>query len=150
MIVNDSMFGSMSFEDIKVGMNASYSQTISDADVKSFAGFSGDNNPVHMSDDYASESRFGKRIAHGLLSASFFSALFGTRIPGAGCVYVFQSLSFKRPVYIGDTVTATVTVKSVDAIKKRVFFETVCKVKNKIVISGEAEIFMPQKETKSK
>lgn len=147
MAINDSIFGGMSLEDIKVGMSASYSQTISDADVKRFAGLSGDNNPVHMSDDYAGESRFGKRIAHGLMSASFFSALFGTRIPGPGCVYVSQSLAFKRPVYIGDTVTATVTVKSIDINKQRIFFETVCKVRNKVVIDGEAEIFMPQNKS---
>jgi 3-hydroxybutyryl-CoA dehydratase len=84
-------FGGMNIQDIKVGMSSSYSQTITDADIKAFAGISGDNNPVHMSDEYANTSRFGKRIAHGLMSASFFSALFGTRIPGPGCVYVSQS-----------------------------------------------------------
>ena len=88
-------------------------------------------------------SRYKKRIAHGLLSASFFSALFGTKLPGKGCVYVGQNLNFKRPVYLGDTVTATVTVSNFDVVKKRVFFETKCTVKNKIVIDGTAEIFIP-------
>ena len=87
-------------ERFKLGDTATYSQTITDADIKSFAGISGDNNPVHMSDEYAEESRFKKRIAHGLISASFFSALFGTKLPGPGCVYVNQSLKFLRPVYI--------------------------------------------------
>jgi 3-hydroxybutyryl-CoA dehydratase len=136
-------FGGMDIEGIRVGMSSSYSQTITDADVKAFAGISGDNNPVHMSDEYATASRFGRRIAHGLMSASFFSALFGTRIPGPGCVYVSQSLSFKRPVYIGDTVTATVTVKAVDTTNRHVFFETICKVKGKAVIVGEAELYIP-------
>jgi 3-hydroxybutyryl-CoA dehydratase len=78
-----------------------------------------------------------------MLSASFFSALFGTKIPGEGCVYVAQSLRFKRPVYLDDTVVASVTVTNVDLKKKRVFFQTVCKVNNKIVIDGEAELYVP-------
>jgi len=131
-------------EEISIGMCASYSQTITDADVKAFAGLSGDNNPVHMSDEYAEQSRFGRRIAHGLFSTSFFSAIFGTRLPGEGCVYVSQSVKFLKPVYIGDTVTATVTVKSIDTNKSRVFFDTICTVKNKKVITGEAEIFIPK------
>jgi len=137
----------MLIDDIAVGMSASYSQTITDSDIKSFAGISGDNNPVHMSDEYAEQSRFGKRIAHGLISASFFSALFGTRIPGPGCVYVSQSLNFKKPVYIGDTVTASVTVVRVDKDKNRIFFDTICKVKGRIVIAGEAELYIPVKKS---
>lgn len=137
--------GGIPIDDIQVGMSANYSQTITDADIKSFAGISGDNNPVHMCDEYAAASRFGRRIAHGLISASFFSSLFGTRIPGAGCVYVSQSLNFKRPVYIGDTVTAAVTVKTVLKNKNRVIFDTVCKVKNKVVIDGEAVLYIPHK-----
>lgn len=131
------------FENIKVGMFVSYSQTITDADVKAFAGLSGDHNPVHVNDEYAESSRFKKRIAHGLISGSFFSALFGTKLPGPGCVYVAQSYNFKRPVYLGDTVTAMVIVTSIDENKRRVFFDTVCKVKNKIVIDGSAELYVP-------
>jgi acyl dehydratase len=137
------IFDHFSIEEISIGMEVSYSQTITDADVKNFAGISGDNNPVHMSDEYAEKSRFKKRIAHGLMSASYFSALFGTKIPGPGCIYISQSLVFKRPVYLNDTVTATVTVKGIDIEKRRVFFKTVCKVKNKVVIDGEAEIHIP-------
>lgn len=136
-------FSGMSIHDICIGMCASYSQTVTDADIKAYAGLSGDNNPVHMSEEYANESRFKKRIAHGLMSAGFFSALFGTRLPGPGCVYVSQTLNFKRPVFIGDTVTATVIVESIDLDKKRVFFNTFCKVHNKVVIDGKAEIFIP-------
>jgi 3-hydroxybutyryl-CoA dehydratase len=137
------VFGQLPIEEINVGMEVTYSQTITDADVKTFAGFSGDNNPVHMSDEYAENSRYKKRIAHGLMSASFFSALFGTKLPGPGCVYVSQSLQFKKPVYIGDTVTASAIVKAIDLNKRRVVFKTLCKVKNKIVIDGEAELFIP-------
>lgn len=142
-MTDTASFGGMNIQDIKVGMSSSYSQTITDANVKSFAEISGDSNPVHMSDEYASASRLRRRVAHGLMSASFFSALFGTRIPGAGCVYVSQSLNFKRPVYIGDTVTAIVTVKAVEATKRHVYFETICTVKGKVVIAGEADIYIP-------
>nr|WP_322939463.1 MaoC family dehydratase [Pseudomonas sp. s4] len=134
---------SFAIEEIKVGMTASYSQTITDADVKAFAGVSGDHNPVHLSEEYAKDSRFKDRIAHGLLTASFFSAIFGTKLPGEGCVYAGQNLQFKRPVYLGDTVAAKVTVTAVDVLKKRVTFETVCTVKGKPVTTGTAEIFIP-------
>lgn len=134
---------SFAIEEIKVGMTASYSQTITDADVKAFAGVSGDHNPVHLSEEYAKDSRFKDRIAHGLLTASFFSAIFGTKLPGEGCVYAGQNLQFKRPVYLGDTVVAKVTVTAVDVLKKRVTFETVCTVKGKPVTTGTAEIFIP-------
>lgn len=135
--------GSVPIESIEIGMSVSYSQTITDADIKQFAGLSGDHNPVHLDEVYAAESRYKRRIAHGLISGSFFSALFGTKLPGPGCVYVGQSFSFKRPVYIGDTVTASATVKSVDIKKRRVHFDTVCKVRNKTVIDGTAEIYIP-------
>lgn len=137
------MQSEISFSEIAVGMQFSYGQTITDADIKAFSGVSGDKNPVHMSDEYAEQSRYKKRIAHGLMSASYFSAIFGMKFPGPGCVYVSQSLKFLRPVYIGDTVNAIVTVTAIDEAKRRVFFETVCKVKNKNVISGEAEIYIP-------
>ncbi|TCI05424.1 MaoC family dehydratase [Corallincola luteus] len=137
-------FGCVPIEAIEIGMTSSYSQTISDADIKAYAGISGDHNPVHVSEEYAESSRFGRRIAHGLMSAGFFSALFGMRLPGPGCVYVSQSLQFKRPVYIGDTVTATVEVLKVDVTTRKVIFSTLCTVNNRKVITGEAEIYMPK------
>lgn len=137
------ILGQLSIEEIKVGMEVSYSQTITDADIKTFSGISGDKNPIHMNEEYANKSRFKKRIAHGLMSASYFSALFGTKLPGEGAIYVSQSLQFKRAIYLGDTVVATVTVQKVDLKKRRVFFRTVCKVKNKLVIDGEAELYVP-------
>lgn len=135
----------ISIEKIEIGMQASYSQTITDADVKAYAGLSGDNNPVHMSDEYAKDSRFKARIAHGLFSAGFFSALFGTRLPGPGCVYISQSLLFKAPVYLQDTVTAFICVTAVNLRKRTVKFRTYCTVREKIVIDGEAEIYIPAK-----
>ena len=140
------VFNKISIEEIREGMEATYSQTVTDADVKAYAGLSGDRNPAHMDDEYASNSRYKKRIAHGMISSSYFSALFGTKIPGEGCVYVAQSLQFKRPVYLGDTVIATVSVTKIDLDKRRVFFRTTCKVKNKVVIDGEAELFVPKEK----
>ncbi|MDH2926810.1 MaoC family dehydratase [Lonepinella koalarum] len=135
--------GAIPIEDIEIGMTLSYSQTITDSDIKAFAGLSGDHNPIHVDEKYAENSRFKKRIAHGLMSAGFFSQLFGTKLPGPGCVYTSQSLKFLRPVYINDTVTATVEVINVDISKKRVTFRTFCTVNNKKVIDGEAEIYIP-------
>lgn len=137
------ILNSYKIEEIEIGMEVSYSQTITDSDVKAFSGISGDKNPVHMDEEYASKSRYKRRIAHGMMSAGYFSALFGTKLPGEGCVYVSQSLNFKRPVYIGDTIIAIIIVKEIDIKKKRVFFNTICKVKNKVVIDGEAEIYVP-------
>lgn len=137
------ILNSYKIEEIEIGMEVSYSQTITDSDVKAFSGISGDKNPVHMDENYATNSRFKKRIAHGMMSAGYFSALFGTKLPGEGCVYVSQSLNFKRPVYLGDTVQATVIVKAIDLKKRRVFFDTICTVRNKIVIDGKAELFVP-------
>ena len=103
-------FGAIPIEDIQVGMKVSYSQTITDSDIKTFAGLSGDHNPVHIDEKYAENSRFKRRIAHGLMSAGFFSQLFGTKLPGPGCVYTAQSLKFLRPVYINDTVVCGMLV----------------------------------------
>lgn len=143
MLNTNLIFNKIPLEEICIGMQVSYSQTVTDSDIKAFAGISGDRNPVHLDEAYAESSRYKKRIAHGLMTASYFSALFGTKIPGEGCVYVSQSLQFKRPVYIGDTVTATVEVTNINLEKKRVFFKTTCKVKNKVVTDGEAELFVP-------
>ena len=138
----------MEFDNITVGMSASYSQTITDSDVKSFSGLSGDKNPIHMDENYASVSRYKKRIVHGLLPCSFFSALFGTKLPGEGSVYASQSIKFLRPIYLGDTVTAIIIVKSLDHERHNIDFETICKVNNKVVINGEARIFVPQTKNK--
>jgi 3-hydroxybutyryl-CoA dehydratase len=143
MIKEALVFNKIPLEEIQIGMDVSYTHTITDSDIKNFSEASGDRNPIHLDEKYAEKSRYKKRIAHGLMTASYFSALFGTKIPGEGCVYVSQSLQFKRPVYIGDMVKATVKVTSVDLSKKRVFFSTICKVKSKIVTDGIAEIFVP-------
>lgn len=140
---NNLIFNKIPLEDIEIGMSVSYSKTITDIDIKEFAISSGDYNPVHLDEEYAKNSQFKKRIAHGMMTASYFSALFGTKIPGEGCVYTSQSLKFKKPIYIGDEVTATVEVTSVNLNKRRVLFKTTCTVKDKIVTDGEAELFVP-------
>lgn len=127
-----------------IGMSAEYSQTISDGDIKNFSGISGDKNPVHMSDEYAKTTIFKKRIAHGFMSASYFSAIFGTKLPGEGCVYLSQNLKFIKPVYIGDTVKAIVILTKINSRSRRLTFDTICKVKDDIVISGCAEIYLPK------
>ncbi|NBK99656.1 MAG: GNAT family N-acetyltransferase [Erysipelotrichia bacterium] len=137
------IFNKISLDEIEIGMSVSYSQTITDSDIKAFAGISGDRNPVHLDEEYAQQSRFKKRIAHGMMTASYFSALFGTKIPGEGCVYTYQLLNFKKPVYINDTVTARVTVSNIDVEKRRVKFKTICTVKNQVVTDGEAELYVP-------
>lgn len=137
------MKDSYKIEEITPGMSAAMSHLVTDDDIRKFAEVSGDLNPVHLDEEYAKQSRFGRRIAHGLFSASFFSGLFGTKLPGRGCVYAAQNLKFRRPIYIGDTVVARVTVISVDIAKKRVLFSTTCSVEGKEVIIGDAEIFIP-------
>jgi 3-hydroxybutyryl-CoA dehydratase len=143
---NSESVAIIDIERFEIGMTECYEQSITDADIKAFAGLSGDNNPVHMSEEYAEKSRFKKRIAHGMLSASFFSALFGTKLPGYGCVYASQNLIFRRPVYLGDTVVAQIEVLSIDKTKSTIQFRTLCKVRGKIVIDGNAEIYIPLKK----
>ena len=140
---NILVFNKIPIEDITMGMEVSYSHVITDSDIQLFAKISGDNNPIHIDESYAKDSRYKKRIAHGMMTASYFSALFGTKIPGEGCVYVSQSLKFKRPVYINDAIIASVIVTKVGLTKRRVFFRTLCKVNNKIVTDGEAELYVP-------
>ncbi|MCF7822836.1 MAG: MaoC family dehydratase [Candidatus Marinimicrobia bacterium] len=125
-------------------MMASYSQTITESDIEAFASVSGDRNPVHLDERYAKKSQFKGRIAHGMLTASFFSQIFGTIIPGRGCVYVSQSLRFRKPVYIGDTIEARVTVVDVILRSRRIIFETVCIVDGEIVTDGRAELYQPE------
>lgn len=132
-------------EDLTVGQTASYAKTITDADIVLFAGISGDTNPVHLNAEYAATTMFGERIAHGMLSAGFISAVLGTKLPGPGAIYLSQNLKFKAPVKIGDTVTATVEVVDILVEKKRVTLKTICSVGSTVVIEGEAIVMVPKK-----
>ena len=127
-------------EDIAVGMSAETAKTITEADILLFSAVSTDTNAVHLDEEFGKTTMFGGRIAHGMLSASLISAVLGTRLPGPGVIYLNQSLRFKAPVRIGDTVHAKVTVKEVIAEKSRVVLDTVCSVGGKVVIDGEAMV----------
>jgi 3-hydroxybutyryl-CoA dehydratase len=133
------------FEDIEVGMNAAFAKTVTEADISTFAGVSGDFNPVHVNEEFAKTTMFKGRIAHGMLSASFISTVLGTKLPGPGCIYVSQTLKFKAPVHIGDTVTANVEVLTTQPEKKFVTFKTTCIVEGKVVVDGEAVLLVPSK-----
>lgn len=111
--------------------------------VRNFAKISEDFNPIHLDADYANNSRFKGQIIHGLMAVSLFSGLFGTKLPGEGCVYKSQKIQFKRPIYVGDTVIAKIEVKDVNKKKKIISFSSKCLVNNKIMIEGESEIFIP-------
>lgn len=132
-----------SAEELSPGMSASFSKTITEADIILFAGVSGDINAMHLDQVYAASTPFGGRIAHGMLSAGLISATLANRLPGPGTIYLGQTLAFRAPVRPGDTVTATVTVKSVVPEKRRVVLETVCTVGDTKVIEGEATVLAP-------
>jgi 3-hydroxybutyryl-CoA dehydratase len=126
---------------LQVGQSAEVSKTITDDDIRAFAELSGDRNPVHLDDEYAARSRFGRRVAHGMLAASLLSAVLANELPGRGTVYLSQSLRFNAPVFPGDTVTARVTVKTVREDKPVVTLETVCtNQRGERVIDGEAVV----------
>lgn len=132
-------------DEISEGMTAVFSKTVTEADIVLFAGVSGDTNPVHLDEEYAKPTMFKGRIAHGMLTAGFISAVFGTKLPGPGCIYMSQSLKFKAPVRAGDTVVARVTATTVDREKARVTFATTCKVKDAVVLEGEAMLMVPRR-----
>jgi 3-hydroxybutyryl-CoA dehydratase len=130
--------GGYFFEDLKIGQKAISSRTVSEADILMFGAASGDMNPVHFDSEFAATSRFGERIAHGMLTASHISALIGMRLPGPGVVYVSQTLAFKRPVKIGATVKTEVEITELEPAKGFVTLTTTCTVGGKAVLSGVA------------
>jgi 3-hydroxybutyryl-CoA dehydratase len=135
------MIQDIQFVDIKVGDKASMSKTVSEYDIYTYAGLTGDFNPVHVNAEFAKTSMFKERIAHGMLSAGFISAVLGTTLPGANTIYLGQELAFKAAVKIGDTVTATVEVIEKIEAKNRLIFRTI--VTNQhgtIVIDGKATV----------
>ena len=132
---------------LEIGMKASRTQTITAEDVAAFARISGDNNPVHLDEAYAKKTRFGRRIAQGIFSAGIISAVLANDLPGPGCVYMRQSLDFKAPVYIGDTITATVEITNYRAQSRIATLKTVCtNQQGTVVIEGEA-VVMVARET---
>ena len=132
-------------EDLEIGQTAELRRTVSAQDIDAFAAVTGDNNPVHLDEAYAAATQFKGRIAHGMLSAGYISAVLGTRLPGPGAIYVSQTLSFRRPVRIGDEVTAEVKVTAIDPARGRVSFATQCVVAGKTVVEGEAVVVVPRR-----
>lgn len=133
------------FDELSVGQSAEMTRTVGAADIEAFAAVSGDENPVHLDEAYAKTTAFGERIAHGMLSGAYISAVLGTRLPGPGAIYLTQSLRFRRPVRIGDVVTARVTVKALDERRGHVTLDTVCEVDGRAVVDGEALVIAPRK-----
>lgn len=134
------------FEDLTVGMAATFSKTVTDADIVMFAGVSGDTNPVHIDEEYARTTMFKGRIAHGMLGAAYISTVLGTRLPGPGAIYLSQTLKFRAPVRVGDTVTARVTVVELFPAKNRANVRTAVTVGETVVIEGEALVFVPSRQ----
>ena len=133
-------------DDLKPGMSESFTKTVSERDVTLFGEISGDMNPIHFDEAYAKTTIFGGRIVHGALVLSYLSTVLGTKMPGPGAIFLSQTTSFKAPVRIGDTVTAVCTVREVFPARRRVIFDCICKVKDAVVVEGEATVMMPARK----
>lgn len=133
--------------DYNVGDTATFSKTITDDEIRRFADLVGDHNSVHLNDEFAQRTRFGRRIAHGMLSASLISTCIGTQLPGNGAIYLSQTFKFVAPVYPGDTVTARVTITKIRDDKPIVTLETICFNQNQEpVVKGEAVVMVDEPE----
>jgi 3-hydroxybutyryl-CoA dehydratase len=132
------------FEDLEPGMSQSFSKTVSERDIELFGEVSGDHNPVHFDEDYAKTTVFKGRVAHGVLSISYISAVLGNEIPGPGTIFLSATVNFKAPVRIGDTVVTICTVREIGE-RRRVTFDCVCKVGDTVVVEGEALVMAPSR-----
>lgn len=135
----------LTIDQLEVGQKASFTKTVTEADVYNFAGVTGDFNPAHMNEEYAKNTAFKTRIAHGMLSAGFISAVLGTKLPGPGTIYLNQDLRFTKPVHFGDTITATITVEELIKEKNRAILKTVCTNQySDVVVEGTAKVMPPK------
>lgn len=135
----------LTIDQLEVGQNASFSKTVTETDVYNFAGVSGDFNPAHINEAYAKETFFKTRIAHGMLSAGFISAVLANKLPGPGTIYISQEMKFTKPVLFGDTITATCTVEELFPEKNRAIIKTVCtNQEGDVVIDGKATVMPPK------
>ncbi|HEX4294263.1 MAG TPA: MaoC family dehydratase [Rhizomicrobium sp.] len=132
-------------DDLKTGMSESFTRTVSERDIQLFGEVSGDTNPVHFDEEFARTTMFKGRIAHGMLSAGYISTVLGMQIPGPGTIFMSLTTRFKAPVRIGDTVVTTCTVREINAEKRRVIFDCVCKVGDTTVVEGEAMVMAPSR-----
>jgi len=129
-------------EELTIGMTSSFEKTISAKDIEAFAAVTGDTNPVHLDEAYAQTTPFKARIAHGMMSAGLISTVLGTQLPGPGCIYLDQQIKFRAPVFINDTVVATVTVEEINERRGRVSLKTQCFVNDKLVADGTASMMV--------
>jgi 3-hydroxybutyryl-CoA dehydratase len=132
-------------EDLEIGQSATYTRTVTEADVQQFGAVSGDLNPLHFDEEYARTTLFRGRIAHGVLSLSYISTVLGTKLPGAGSIFLGATVRFKSPVRIGDTVTAVCTVKEINRARNRVTFDCACKVRDAVVVECETIVRVPSR-----
>ena len=146
MMLDNQPRGTICIEDLEIGMTRYLQKTITDRDIEMFAEISTDRNPVHLDDDYARDTIFEGRIAHGMLTAGLISAVIGEQLPGHGTVYLGQSLKFMAPVRPGDMVVACVTVTGIDHAKRRVTLETLASVGKTVVLKGEALVLAPSRK----
>ena len=130
-------------EDLKPGMSESYTHTVTERDIQLFGEVSGDVNPVHFDEEFAKTTPFKGRIAHGVLTASYISTILGMKMPGPGTIFMALNTRFKAPVRIGDTATATCTVRETVPEKRRVIFDCVVKVGDTVVVEGDATVMAP-------
>ena len=134
------------FEDLRLGQKASFGKTITESDIVLFAAVTGDTNPMHLNAEYAKTTIFGERIAHGMLAAGLITKVLGTQLPGPGTIYLSQSLKFRAPVRIGQTVTATVEVVALHPERHRATLHTLCVVEGEPVLEGEAYVSVPTRQ----
>jgi 3-hydroxybutyryl-CoA dehydratase len=136
------------FEDLQLGQKASFGKTVTESDIVLFAAVTGDTNPMHLNAEYAERSIFKERIAHGMLAAGLITKVLGTQLPGPGTIYLSQSLKFRAPVRIGDTVTAMVEVTALHPERHRATLRTVCSVRGEAVLEGEAYVSVPSRQSR--
>ncbi len=141
--MQDAMFQTLYFEDLSLGMRETIRKTVENEVVIGFAELSGDHNPIHLSEHFARKTRFGGRIVHGLYTASLISAVLGMRLPGPGAVYISQTLNFLGPVKIGDVIDVSVEVAELTEKGRRVRLKCECRVGDKVVLEGEANLSVP-------
>ena len=142
-----SQLSNFTFDEITIGQSAEYSKAVTEADIQMFAAVSGDVNPLHLDPEFAAGTRFGERIAHGMLTASFISAALAMELPGPGCIFMEQSLKFRLPVKIGDVITVKLTVTEMQARRKTLTMD--CKAYNqheKLVLTGTSVVIAPEEK----
>lgn len=139
------LISGLTLDELEIGMSAEMVRTVTEEHINLFAEASADFNPLHVDEAYARTTMFRGRIAHGLLPASYVSAVVGTKLPGAGALYLAQTLTFAKPTRIGDVCTARVTVKEIDRTSARVILHTACYVAGEVVLEGEATVRVPRR-----